>query len=58
MDCTNLFIARDLLSATLTGSFDLEVKVKAARVDPVPDSEMPLDTEHGICGGTFKFGFP
>ena len=38
LDCTNLFIARDLLSATLAGSFDLEVKVKAARVDPVPDS--------------------
>ena len=51
-------IARNLLSTTLAGSFDLEVKVKAARVDPVPDSEMPLDTEHGICGGTFKFGLP
>ena len=58
LDCTNLFIARDLLSATLAGSFDLEVKVKAARVDPVPDSEMPLDREHGICGGTFKFRLP
>ena len=46
------------LSATVAGSFDLEVKVKAARVDPVPDSEMPLDTEHRICGGTFKFGLP